>query len=75
MNRILRLIEMTVIGVVAAIALTAVPANAVPANAVGPVGPLDIYQCYLYPYDAAADAYCSGTAPSQFRVWITCTGG
>jgi hypothetical protein len=42
----------------------------------GGVHPNDIYKCYVFPQgDSAASAYCSGTAPSEFRVFITCTGG
>lgn len=35
----------------------------------------DIYQCYTYPSDSVVDAYCSGTPPSEFRAWATCTQG
>jgi hypothetical protein len=37
--------------------------------------PDSIGQCDAYPDDSSGEAYCSGTQPSQFRVWVTCTTG
>jgi hypothetical protein len=44
-------------------------------HSVTATAPETIGECYDYIYDSAGEAYCSGTQPSQFRVWLTCTGG
>ncbi|HEY7223949.1 MAG TPA: hypothetical protein VH561_10220 [Micromonosporaceae bacterium] len=80
-------IRATRVIVPALVLLLALLAFSMPANGAQPAGrqtgvtgmgvrPNDIYQCYVFPDgDGASEAYCSGTAPSQFRVWIICTGG
>lgn len=41
----------------------------------GPV-PRTISGCFVFDDgDDAAEAYCAGTSPSQFRIFIKCTGG
>lgn len=39
------------------------------------VAPDTIGICDDYIYDSSGEAYCGGSQPSQFRVWLTCTDG
>ena len=53
----------------------ATAASAPPERPSGAI-PYTISGCYVFPDgDDAAEAYCAGTSPSEFRIFIKCSGG
>src|SRR5687767_14422401 len=78
MSRTLQLAKLMLATVGMVVLFAAAPAEASVSKAGTPAsdaGIFDIYTCYVFPADSSATAYCSGTAPSQFRAFVTCNGG
>jgi hypothetical protein len=80
-RRSLRLAAIISGAAIASVALVpaadAATATSAPPRTPPGVAPWEIFKpCYVFPDgDSAAEAYCAGTSPSQFRLFIKCTGG